>query len=246
MRAGVQLHFGRVRFGLTENTATKTCPDCAEEVRAAARKCRFCGFIFPQSQEAQPPSASPEAIERNPWQFLGYRVRHGLWRLFKEPKSWRRLFMEFPRRREVLAVSALVVVIIATIVYGIGSSLDTESSTQSALSPTPTATAHVGETVTVLQTRPCGSTEEALDELVKWAVRGDNAEFNHTMRATRSFALDAGMKVKILDTGFGKRKIRVVTNNAGEAYLKDEQGAFPADTRIGRECWVNFEALQNR
>lgn len=24
----------------------KTCPDCAEQVRFAARKCRFCGYVF--------------------------------------------------------------------------------------------------------------------------------------------------------------------------------------------------------
>jgi Uncharacterised protein family UPF0547 len=32
----------------------KTCPDCAEEVRFAARKCRFCGFVF----EQRPPSVA--------------------------------------------------------------------------------------------------------------------------------------------------------------------------------------------
>jgi hypothetical protein len=31
---------------------TKTCPDCAEEVRFAARKCRFCGFRFEPSEDA--------------------------------------------------------------------------------------------------------------------------------------------------------------------------------------------------
>lgn len=28
--------------------ATKTCPDCAESVKAAARVCRYCGYRFDQ------------------------------------------------------------------------------------------------------------------------------------------------------------------------------------------------------
>lgn len=30
----------------TTGPASKVCPDCAEEVKAAARKCRFCGYRF--------------------------------------------------------------------------------------------------------------------------------------------------------------------------------------------------------
>jgi hypothetical protein len=31
---------------------TKTCPDCAEEVLEAARKCRFCGYRFDEERSA--------------------------------------------------------------------------------------------------------------------------------------------------------------------------------------------------
>jgi TM2 domain-containing membrane protein YozV len=36
------------------NEEIKICPDCAEEVRAAARKCRYCGHAFDPSLAAVP------------------------------------------------------------------------------------------------------------------------------------------------------------------------------------------------
>ena len=36
----------------------KPCPDCAELVRAQARKCRYCGLVFPE-QRIVPGSKAP-------------------------------------------------------------------------------------------------------------------------------------------------------------------------------------------
>jgi hypothetical protein len=48
---------------VTNHTDTKKCPGCAEDVRSAARKCRFCGFVFPESSDDQP---SLELLDAEP------------------------------------------------------------------------------------------------------------------------------------------------------------------------------------
>jgi hypothetical protein len=87
----------------------------------------------------------------------------------------------------------------------------------------------IGDTATVVKSDgyfPCGSTPEALDELTKWAVKGDQDEVRRKLITTGSTPLLPGTRVKVLEDGFGSRKVRILTG-----------------VPVGVECWVVTEAL---
>ncbi len=202
------------------------CPDCRAAFEGLPKRCSHCGYQF---------SSDPKA---------NIATRRNL-----------------SLKQIILGCLSVIAMIVGLVLFG-GHNEPTQTGTNDPVSnggrstyatprPSPpsarTNPAGIGDTATVVQGNgfwPCGSTTEAYNELMKWAALGDHAEETRTLNRTRSIGIVGGMKVKILDVGLGKRKVRVLTNDAGEAYLKDEQGVFPADPRIGRECWVASEAVR--
>lgn len=83
---------------------------------------------------------------------------------------------------------------------------------------------------------PCGSSIEALDEMMKWVARRDDTEVKRAMAQTGSIGLTEGLRVKLLDVGFGKRKVRVLGLYADGELMTE-------DARTGHTCWVASEAL---
>lgn len=54
-------------IGMEGHPDTETCPECAEELRAAARVCRFCGYRFDGEQTTPVGAAAPPPKTRRRW-----------------------------------------------------------------------------------------------------------------------------------------------------------------------------------
>ena len=46
LNAAINTNLNKASAGYVSNEDMKVCPDCAESVKAAARKCRFCSYEF--------------------------------------------------------------------------------------------------------------------------------------------------------------------------------------------------------
>ena len=71
----------------------------------------------------------------------------------------------------------------------------------------------------------CMPTESGLDEIVRWSVRNDREEMTRSFIKNGGLLLKAGSRVKVLDVGFTKAKIR--------------------DVKTDHECWVVREATDH-
>jgi hypothetical protein len=103
-------------------------------------------------------------------------------------------------------------------------------SSRRAVQPAPEyheSPAQPGDLVVARSTSLCGSSPEAFDEMVRWAVQKDTQEMYRTLLRTGSSVWTVGSEAKVLDRSglmYGRTKIRII--------------------KTQRECWVPSEAVQ--
>lgn len=222
-----------------------TCPSCRTVLMAPKGRvrCSACRTIL--SVTAAPPPLGPPPLPRS-----------------SEPPS--SLTSSFPTSQHKtpwralgFTVAGLGVICLIALILGPRSTASEEDrlranaranmkANRSANTESRTSAPGLGETAGIVNGHgfwPCGSSEAAFSQVMKWAALGDNAELKRTMLRTHSIGLVSGLRVKILDVGFDKRKVRVLGMYMEDDENNNKMRLFTEDPRTGRECWVVSEAL---
>lgn len=178
------------------------CSTCSRNLAAGVAFCTECGSAAPRrlvrSSLAAPPNAlRVQSKAQNPFATMGLMIGGAL-------------FLSFA----------------VIIVGGLGKTSRRVSSNLPAV-PSPQTSAPLPippGMVVVNQDVLCGSTPKALDEMTKWAVRGDNQEGVRVMMRTGSGFVNKGDLVEVIHRGFMTSKVRIIGS--------------------GRECWVASEFVR--
>ena len=178
------------------------CPNCGRQIPAASTFCSHCGTRSAVISEGTPTAATPPSSSV-PGRRLAWRVGG-------------------------LAVGVSLVVFVASRSQRQPTAPTHATPRQAEPAPAPVSVhpAQPGDLVVARKNSICGSSVQAFDDMIKWAVRGDEREMFRVLVTTGSSMWTTGSSAKVLDTGgllYSRTKIRII--------------------KTQRECWVQSEAV---